>query len=168
MAVLLVISLCLGMVTGHFRGPHHPKSSVSHHHYKPQNDIKLTQDTELLHDTTHLKEDMGPVADELDFSKMTKQEIEFHYFQSHDIDNNTKLDGLELLHAIQHTFHEHANDEEDTIQSEDLPWIVELIDKVLEEDDLNKDGYLEYVEYVLGRQRDHAVQKNRDKLRIGT
>jgi len=43
-----------------------------------------------------------------------------------------------------------------------------LIDKVLEEDDLNNDGYLEYVEYVLGRQRDHITQEKRNKLRIGT
>jgi len=43
-----------------------------------------------------------------------------------------------------------------------------LIDKVLEEDDLNNDGYLEYVEYVLGRQRDHVAQEKRNKLRIGT
>ncbi|KAH0947178.1 hypothetical protein HN011_000192 [Eciton burchellii] len=150
------------MATAHFRGPHHPRSGLSHHHYTPQNNIKLTQDTELLHDTTHLKEDMGSIADQLDFSEMTKQEIEFHYFQSHDIDNNTKLDGLELLHAIQHTFHEDV--EEDMIHPEDLPWIIELIDKVLEEDDVNKDGYLEYVEYVLGRQRDHTVQNNRNKI----
>lgn len=33
-----------------FRGPHHPKSSVSHHHYVPIKDVKLTQDEELLHD----------------------------------------------------------------------------------------------------------------------
>lgn len=47
-------------------------------------------------------------------------------------------------------------------------FILGLIDKVLEEDDLNNDGYLEYVEYVLGRQRDHMAQETRDKLKIGT
>lgn len=30
----------------------------------------------------------------------------------------------------------------------------ELIDKVLFEDDLDGDGYLSYIEYVLGRQKD--------------
>jgi len=35
----------------------------------------------LSYDSRHLKEDMGPMADQLDFSKMTEQEIEFHYFQ---------------------------------------------------------------------------------------
>lgn len=44
----------------------------------------------------------------------------------------------------------------------------DLIDKVLKEDDLDNDGYLGYVEYVLGRQRDHIVQAKRDtNLRIG-
>ncbi|KYN04295.1 Multiple coagulation factor deficiency protein 2 like protein [Cyphomyrmex costatus] len=157
---------CLGLATGQFRGPHHPRSSVSHHHYTPNsNTIKLTQDDELLHDATHLKEDIGSMADQLDFSEMTEQEIEFHYFQIHDFDNNTKLDGLEIFHALQHTMHE--NDEEE-IQKLDEDWIVVLIDKVLEEDDLNNDGYLEYVEYVLGRQRDHITQEKRNKLRIET
>lgn len=163
MEVILLINLWLGLVTG-FRGPHHPKSSISHHHYTPQNEIKLTQDSELLHDATHLKEDIGPMADQLDFSKMTEQEIEFYYFQIHDVDNNTKLDGLEIFHALQHTLHE----ESATESEQDLSWIVELIDKVLEEDDLNNDGYLEYVEFVLGRKRDHDAQEKRDRLRLGT
>lgn len=98
---------------------------------------------------------MGPLADQLDFSKMTEQEIEFHYFKYvwkvkftfsiiinklhialvrntfanyrvHDVDNNTKLDGLEILHAIQHTFHEHRLAENDDYKEDmqDLPWIV--------------------------------------------
>ncbi|XP_029658764.1 multiple coagulation factor deficiency protein 2 homolog [Formica exsecta] len=163
MEMILLINLCLGLATGHFRGPHHPKSSISHHHYTPQNEIKLTQDSELLHDATHLKEDIGPMADQLDFSKMTEQEIEFHYFQIHDVDNNTKLDGLEILHALQHTLHD---DEENAMQ--DLSRIVDLIDKVLAEDDLNKDGYIEYVEFVMGRKRDHDTLEKRNKLRIGT
>ncbi|GAB1863965.1 Multiple coagulation factor deficiency protein 2-like protein [Camponotus japonicus] len=165
MEVILLITLWLGLATGHFRGPHHPKSGISHHHYTPQNEIKLTQDSELLHDTTHLKEDIGPMADQLDFSKMTEQEIEFYYFKIHDIDNNTKLDGLEILHALQHTLHE---DGEETQSEQDLSWIVDLIDKVLAEDDVNNDGYLEYVEYVMGRKRDHDAQEKRNKLRMGT
>lgn len=167
--------MCLGVASG-FRGPHHPKSSVSHHHYAPQKDVKLTQDSELLHDATHLKEDMGPMSDKLDFSKMTEQEIEFHYFKVHDVDNNTKLDGLEILHAIQHTFHKNrlADAERDSFtddtkyvnEEDDLSWIVEFIDRVLKEDDLDNDGYLGYMEYVLGRRRDHDGMAKRSKLKI--
>ncbi|XP_011643434.1 multiple coagulation factor deficiency protein 2 homolog [Pogonomyrmex barbatus] len=165
MEIIFLISFCLGLATG-FRGPHHPRSSVSHHHYTPQKEVKLTQDAELLHDATHLKEDMGYIGNQLDFSKMSEQEIEFHYFQIHDIDNNTKLDGLEIFHALEHTLHE--SDEEDTMQDTEQDLIIELIDKVLEEDDLNNDGYLEYVEFVLGRQRDHIAQEKRNKFKIET
>lgn len=51
----------------------------------------------------------------------------------HDIDNNTKLDGLEILHAIQHTFHEYNMvdeegrnfvEDEPQIQEDELPRIV--------------------------------------------
>lgn len=170
MVLAFFFGLCIAAVAG-LRGPHHPKSAVSHHHYSPQKDVKLTQDIELLHDATHLKEDMGPIASQLDFSKMSEQEIEFHYFKVHDIDNNTKLDGLEILHAIQHTLHEHnsavdenrsSDEDREQVKPEDeLPWIVEFIDKVLEEDDLDNDGYLGYVEYVLGRQKDHIAQAKR-------
>lgn len=41
----------------------------------------------------------------------------------------------------------------------------ELIDKVLEEDDLDDDGYLGYTEYVLGRQRAHIAQTKRNQAR---
>ncbi|XP_016910772.3 multiple coagulation factor deficiency protein 2 homolog isoform X1 [Apis cerana] len=171
MITTIMIGLCIGFSTG-LRGPHHPRSAVSHHHYAPQKDVKITQDTELLQDATHLKEDIGSMADQLDFSNMTEQEIEFHYFKIHDIDNNAKLDGLEILYAIQHTFHENrlANAERENSNEniktmdyeDDLPWIVELVDRVLREDDVDHDGYIGYIEYVLGRQRDHIAQAKRN------
>ncbi|KZC11547.1 PREDICTED: multiple coagulation factor deficiency protein 2 homolog [Dufourea novaeangliae] len=177
MITTILMSLCVGVSNG-FRGPHHPRSAVSHHHYTPQKNVKITQDTNLLQDANHLKEDMGDVGEQLDFSNMTEQEIEFHYFKVHDVDSNAKLDGLEILHAIQHTFHENrlADTEHKTLNDktrqtnyeDDLPWMVELIDKVFTEDDLDNDGYLGYIEYVLGRQRDHVAQAKRDdNLRIG-
>ncbi|XP_012285003.1 multiple coagulation factor deficiency protein 2 homolog [Orussus abietinus] len=166
MILTILLGLCSGS-TWAFRGPHHPRSSVSHHHYAPQKDVKLTQDAELLHDATHLKEDMGSVADQLDISKMTEQELDFFYFNLHDIDNNTKLDGLEMLHAYQHTLHEQDEekelaDYEDNKNADYLPWIIELVDRTLEEDDLDNDGYLGYIEFVLGRQRDKKETVKRD------
>ncbi|XP_076247149.1 multiple coagulation factor deficiency protein 2 homolog isoform X2 [Calliopsis andreniformis] len=134
-----------------------------------------TLSTFFPHTVKHLKEDMGSMADHLDFSNMTKEEIEFHYFKVHDVDNNDKLDGLEILNAIQHTFHEtEVSDGEHKSKTErikhvtyedDFPWIIELIDKALEEDDLDNDGYLEYTEYVLGRQRAHIAKAKRNQAR---
>jgi hypothetical protein len=41
---------------------------------------------------------------------------------------------------------------------------LELIDQVLEQDDLDKDGYLSYIEYVLGRKKDeHKIQPKHNK-----
>ncbi|XP_011505808.1 PREDICTED: multiple coagulation factor deficiency protein 2 homolog [Ceratosolen solmsi marchali] len=161
MLVLLLIVFVLNVASS-FRGPHHPRSSISHHHYTPQGHVKLTQDEELLHDTMHIKEDLGALGNQIDISKMSEQELEFHYFRLHDIDNNTKLDGLEMLHAIRHTLHDNDEDaNEYYLDDDDLYWIVELIDKVLEEDDLDNDGYLGYVEFVHSRKRDqHSNSKN--------
>lgn len=42
----------------------------------------------------------------------TRRLIQYWCFRSfHDIDNNTKLDGLEILHAILHTLHQHEGDD---------------------------------------------------------
>ncbi|XP_046430305.1 multiple coagulation factor deficiency protein 2 homolog isoform X2 [Neodiprion fabricii] len=171
MLLLVLAGLFVEFSVG-FRGPHHPKSGISHHHYAPQKDgLKLTQDAELLHDASHLKEDLGALADQLDLSKMSDQELEFYYFNFHDIDNNTKLDGLEILNAILHTLHQHEGDERTEYETarenlEELPRIIDLIDNVLEEDDLDNDGYLGYIEYVLGRQRDENTEAKRDKKLI--
>lgn len=38
----------------------------------------------------------------IDTSKMTEQELQFHYFKMHDADNNNKLDGCELIKSLIH------------------------------------------------------------------
>ena len=40
----------------------------------------------------------------------------------------------------------------------------DIIDSVFEEDDLDQDGYLTYVEFVLARQREEARNKKEDEL----
>ncbi|CAG7825372.1 unnamed protein product, partial [Allacma fusca] len=102
--------------TGHIRGPHHPRSSRGntnhqHNHYVPHKqdggvetgheETKLTRDKQLLHDKEHIKEDLGEWAFQ-DGKEMSPEEMEFHYFKTHDFDNNSMLDGLEILQAIQH------------------------------------------------------------------
>lgn len=37
-------------------------------------------------------------------------------------------------------------------------YCIELIDQVLAEDDQDNDGYLSYVEYVIGKQREQTKQ----------
>ncbi|RZF35591.1 hypothetical protein LSTR_LSTR005119 [Laodelphax striatellus] len=172
LTVLTVFAIVIAM-----RGPHHPRG---HYHSQPVAGRKLTQDTEVLQDVQHIKEDLQNIVPEVDTSKMTPEELEFHYFKLHDFDNNTKLDGLEILHAIHHsTHHDHDSEESqqqqqqrqgkeqkpsdlknrvapDKYQSspDDMTYFTELIDQVLAEDDLDNDGYLSYVEYVVGRKKD--------------
>lgn len=38
----------------------------------------------------------------MDTSKMSDQELQFHYFKMHDADNNNKLDGCELIKSLIH------------------------------------------------------------------
>lgn len=107
----LLLLLC-GFVLADSRGPHHPRGEpiVAHHvHYRPSRGVeqKLLQDEELVRDTEHLQEHL----EEVDVSKMTEEELDFYYFQVHDTDKNSKLDGLEILQAIMHTDHDDGSGE---------------------------------------------------------
>lgn len=85
---------------------------------------------------------------------MSDEELEFYYFQVHDTDKNAKLDGLEILQAILHANHNRDSEEEDPQQRElDHAHYTELIDRVLEEDDTDNDGYLSYAEYRIGKRK---------------
>ncbi|KAK3914800.1 Multiple coagulation factor deficiency protein 2-like protein [Frankliniella fusca] len=160
-ALVLWPSSVLGM-----RGPHHPRGEViKHQHYRPspEQHTKLTQDAQLLQDKEHIREDLGRWATEEAVEKMTPEELQFHYFKLHDLDENVKLDGLEILRAIMHTeeheSHGHEGEDENSLADgeEDykapvsMEYYTELIDEVLREDDTNNDGYLSYPEYVVGR-----------------
>lgn len=86
---------------------------------------------------------------------MTDEELEFHYFNIHDFDNNQQLDGLEMLQAMRHTIeHDDHVDEEEPDNADyllyhtEFDYFIELVDKVLEEDDIDNDGFLSYAEYV--------------------
>lgn len=59
--IKVIISLVITSALAISRGPHHPRKAtvVKHHvHYRPSkyaNPEKITQDEELLHDTSHLQ-----------------------------------------------------------------------------------------------------------------
>ncbi|XP_054264342.1 multiple coagulation factor deficiency protein 2 homolog [Macrosteles quadrilineatus] len=174
MLVVLALLVCWGAPGGGMRGPHHPRGHHHHHHHQPQAQTKLTQDSELIRDIEHIKEDLGDWGMSKEaLHKLTPEELDFHYFKLHDFDNNTKLDGLEILQAIHHTIHKEVEEEEGKEGEEgsgghasegkpptedELPYFIELIDQVLAEDDQDKDGYLSYMEYVIGRQREQTKQ----------
>ncbi|KAL3266890.1 hypothetical protein HHI36_011040 [Cryptolaemus montrouzieri] len=139
------------------RGPHHPRGEAvarkNHVHYKPNADAgeKLTQDDALLHDKQHIEEHLEDLVDAPNLSKMSDEELEFYYFQTHDTDRNNKLDGLEILQAISHIIDENEDVTGSSNNSTDFHYYIKLIDQVLEEDDIDQDGFLNYPEYVRSR-----------------
>merc|ERR1711874_378375 len=89
---------------------------------------------------------------------MTHEERDFHYFRLHDFDKNDLLDGLEVLKAMSHSHAKIMKEEADIDSSFDE--MVGMIDKVLERDDANKDGFLSYSEFVAGRRREESDYDN--------
>lgn len=61
----------------------------------------------------------------IDTSKMSEQELQFHYFKMHDADNNNKLDGCELIKSL---IHWHGK----SVQFFDLVWRVYCLFCVLQ------------------------------------
>ncbi|GBP75040.1 Multiple coagulation factor deficiency protein 2 homolog [Eumeta japonica] len=151
----VVVLCCIVLCAGARRGPHHPRGS--HRHSRPERSAAavLTQDDEVLHDTKHIEEDTAALTPE-QLSKMTPQELEFHYFSAHDFDRNSKLDGLEMLKAVYHTIeHEEDNPEaESSIEpaAAELDGFIALVDRTLATDDTDNDGYVSYAEYRAARQ----------------
>ena len=109
---------------------------------------------------------------------MSEEELQFHYFKMHDNDNNNMLDGSELIKSLIHWhgkwFHvrlyltlffnlfqveesrhlgKNASPHGTTKIFTDTE-LEQMIDPILQMDDKNNDGFIDYPEFV-------AAQKNR-------
>ena len=73
-------------------------------------------------------------------------EMLFHFFKEHDTDKNNKLDGLELAHALTHY---DAKEGDENRTPVDDPEMLKLVDQVLNEQDKDNDGFIDYMEYTL-------------------
>jgi len=102
----------------------------------------------------HMKEHQQHI----DTSNMSEQELQFHYFKMHDSDGNNKLDGLELVKSLIH-WHDSANHDPKSGQPVPEPKIFKdeelrsMIDPILESDDKNKDGFIDYPEFIAAQQK---------------
>ncbi|KAI8431801.1 hypothetical protein MSG28_016217 [Choristoneura fumiferana] len=117
------------------------------HHGDPQ----LLNPANIAHERDHIQEHMDVP---IDTSKMSEQELQFHYFKMHDADNNNKLDGCELIKSLIH-WHEQGHKQPtqegappvgEKIFADDE--LVNLIDPILNMDDHNRDGYIDYPEFA--------------------
>lgn len=128
----------------------------------------VLKDKDFIRDYEHIKEDAQDLLNE-DFSeKMSDTDMEAYYFQLHDLDQNGKLDGLEILGAFHHIYN--PQDEEipedyfkdgksytqgvQDFWNEKFEGYAEMIDDVFKEEDLDEDGYLSYLEFALGREKE--------------
>lgn len=87
-----------GQPVGHQQQPGYGQPG---HGYQQPNQ-NLLHDSNRIHDREHIKEHLHGVLGEPDLSKMTEEELQFHYFKMHDNDNNNKLDGSELIKSLIH------------------------------------------------------------------
>jgi Ca2+-binding EF-hand superfamily protein len=124
------------------------------------NQPNLLHDKSRIQDREHIKEHLHGVLGEPDVGKMTEEELQFHYFKMHDNDNNNKLDGCELIKSLIHWHVEeskhlgtNAPPTGTTKIFTDIE-LTQMIDPILEMDDRNRDGYIDYAEFV-------AAQKSR-------
>ncbi|KFB46318.1 AGAP004631-PA-like protein [Anopheles sinensis] len=103
----------------------------------------------------------------IDTSKMSEQELQFHYFKMHDSDNNNKLDGCELIKSLIH-WHEQGKAQENSGQPQHEEKIFSndelsaLIDPILNSDDHNQDGFIDYPEFVRAQHK-AAQQQHQDQ-----
>ncbi|XP_066450643.1 multiple coagulation factor deficiency protein 2 homolog [Eleutherodactylus coqui] len=88
---------------------------------------------------------------EIDLEKASEDELEFYYFTIHDFDHNKLLDGLEIMAALQESLEDHIGDI--FTREEKMKHYTDMTDEVLEEDDLDKDGFLSFVEYMHSQKR---------------
>ncbi|VDM56541.1 unnamed protein product, partial [Angiostrongylus costaricensis] len=100
-------------------------------------------------DEQHIKEHLEGKVDPT--ANMTPEQLQFHYFNMHDLDKNGRLDGVELIKAITHFHMENPGPQQNVHQPPLLPSELELesmIDSILRDDDFNSDGYIDYAEFL--------------------
>ncbi|XP_041469744.1 multiple coagulation factor deficiency protein 2 homolog isoform X2 [Lytechinus variegatus] len=123
-----------------------PVFTEEEHHIKVGPPASLIRDRTHIQDRDHIREHLDGIIDidGIPESEMTEKQLQLHYFKLHDYDHNNRLDGLELLNAMTHYHHDGAPNAE-PLKEDDL---MNLIDPILRDDDKNKDGYIDYVEYA--------------------
>ncbi|KAJ8941138.1 hypothetical protein NQ318_004257 [Aromia moschata] len=130
---------------------HAHQSGQSHHHAhgRPQQVLNAAN---AAQEAEHIAEHMEVP---IDTSKMTEQELQFHYFKMHDADNNNKLDGCELIKSLIHWHEQGSKEKQGTVEEKVFKdeELVNLIDPILNVDDYNKDGYIDYPEFIRAQQK---------------
>lgn len=98
-------------------------------------------------DKKHLQEHM---QGELDLSLVTERDLQSIYFQSHDSEGNNKLDGCELVQSLLHFHSEETSAHGQSSKVFTDAELSMLVDPLLAMADRNKDGFIDYPEFMTG------------------
>ena len=122
----------------------------------------------------HIREHMTDYYKEDDIDEQlnldSEEAAQFHYFKLHDYDNNNKLDGLELYAAIAHFSTEHSANKEESGDPTPTPidldesQLERLVNTILEQDDENDDGFVDYYEFVQAQRGTKEKQADPNNL----
>uniref|UniRef100_A0A8W7P3F9 EF-hand domain-containing protein n=1 Tax=Anopheles coluzzii TaxID=1518534 RepID=A0A8W7P3F9_ANOCL len=171
-SIILCATLLHGPVpTVGAKGPHHPGGEFS------RKADKHHLDEHLQPERDHLEDDLKrlPIGEQ-SLTEMSEDEKNFYYFKLHDSDNNDNLDGLEMLHAATHHHSKsdgqlHGIDRAATqpgddraalLDDDEFNHIIEVIDDFIEFADTDKNGLLNYPEYI------NAINLNDPKTQPST
>ena len=97
---------------------------------------------------SHIREHLDGVVELKQEEPLSASEKQFQYFKVHDYDNNNMLDGIELVSALTHYHAEESSEQKPGMTDDELS---SLLDTILEEDDENGDGYIDYAEFMLSQ-----------------
>ncbi|KAK6109471.1 EF-hand domain pair family protein [Brugia pahangi] len=143
----------------HHQGQIHQQSPPAHPNTPPQGAREFGG--EQVKNVEHIKEHLDGKLDQT--ANMTPEQLQFHYFNMHDMDRNGLLDGLELIKAITHFHEENRDSRQDASQ---LPAVLteteieRMLDPIFNSDDLNRDGFISYPEFSKAqKQRDEQMRQ---------
>ncbi|XP_054271631.1 multiple coagulation factor deficiency protein 2 homolog isoform X3 [Macrosteles quadrilineatus] len=128
----------------------HHQERHHHDHHSSHGQPQLLNTANLAEEREHMQEHLNV---NIDTSKMSEQELQFHYFKMHDADNNNKLDGCELIKSLIH-WHDDQGQENEEIPVLTDEEIAQKVDKLLQLMDSNFDGYIDWVEFQLNNSQD--------------
>jgi len=158
--ICIIITSVADLSSSQFQRQHGyaPQQGYGQPHQNPNQNV--LHDSQRIHDKEHIKEHLHGVLSDPDLSKLSEEELQFHYFKMHDNDNNNKLDGTELIKSLIHwhveeSKHMGANaPPQGTTKIFSDQELINMIDPILDMDDKNRDGFIDYPEFV-------AAQKSR-------
>lgn len=101
-----------------------------------------------VRDVNHMKEHLPGT---MDMNNLTDDDMLFHYFRAHDMEGNNKLDGCELLQSLLHFHTETSASYGARVRIFSDNELSTLVDAVLDSDDRNMDGFIDYGEFLAGQ-----------------